>query len=165
MSKSISLKNASNSNLFSKDNPPNDGMLISIRKDVVFNDLDFTDIIKSLSQKNYEVGTKECRYDEITGSITIEGFGRLPSTMFHRIITASDFSIGQLVELDDSGQRLYITDIDYEMNLVELSFISPSDGLMNLLNSDGRFEHKTVVGSFAVGVIKEVEGNYSANNL
>lgn len=165
MSKSISLKNASHSNFFSKDNPPNDGMLIKIRKDLAFADVDFTDIIHSLSKKTYEVGTEECRYDPVTDSITVSGFGRLPSFMFARIVRASDFRIGQLVELGDTGQRLYITDLDTERDQAELSFISPSDALMNLLTSDNMFEHKTVAGTFQVSLLQEVEGDYSANKL
>jgi hypothetical protein len=150
---------------FSSIHRPHDGMLIKIRKNLAFADVNFTDIIDKISVKNYEVGTEECRYDTVTDSITISGFGRLPSFMFVRIVRASDFRIGQLVELGDTGQRLYITDLDTERDQAELSFISPSDGLMNLLTSDNTFEHKTVAGTFQVSLLQEVEGDYSANKL
>jgi hypothetical protein len=101
----------------------------------------------------------------ISDSITIDGFGRLPAFFFEHVVVASDFQIGQLVEVSDSGQRLYITGIDSEREQVELSFISPSDSVMNLLTASGDFEYKTAIGNFSVKLIEPVEGNYSVNSL
>ena len=150
---------------FSDIHRPYDGILIQVRKDLAFPDSDFTNILRKLSNKTYQVGTKGCKYNAISDSITIDDFGRLPAFFFEHVVVASDFQIGELVEVSDSGQRLYITNINTERDEVELSFISPSDGVLNLVAHNGDFEYKTPVGNFNVKLIKSVEGNHSANTL
>lgn len=154
---------------------PYDGILIQVRKDIQLPD--FTEMLAKLSNKTYKIGTRDCHYNTASDSITIEGFGRLPAFFFEHIVVAADFQIGELVEVSDSGQRLYITNIDTERDQVELSFISPSDGVLNLIADNenfkyknvvahnGDFKYKNVIGVFSVRLIKAVEGNYSANTL
>jgi len=150
---------------FSETYRPYDGILIQARKDISFSDPDFNETLNRLSQKTYQVGIKGCKYNPVSDAITLDDFGRLPAFFFEHVVVAADFQIGQLVEVSDSGQRLYITGIDSERDQVELSFISPSDSVLNLLNANGDFKYKTPVGNFSVKLIEPVEGNYSANSL
>jgi hypothetical protein len=48
---------------FSDIHRPYDGILIQVRKDLAFPDSDFTNILRKLSSKTYQVGTKGCKYN------------------------------------------------------------------------------------------------------